>query len=146
MSKTSIDIPKVDPCPFCDYLSGVRPFTILTSDLLTATLVTREQRGIGHLLIVPKAHRPTLLDLDEDEAEAIMHAVRASASAITRAYKVEGIAVWQNNGIPAHQTIPHVHFHVAGTLPEGGTEWNEVDEVPVKETDAIAQRLRQFMG
>jgi histidine triad (HIT) family protein len=142
---TSIDVPEVEPCPFCDYLSGARPFTVLTRTLLTATLVTREQRGVSHLLVIPVAHRPTLLDLDEAEAPAIMAAVIAAGRAITNAYKSEGLAVWQNNGVPAHQTIPHVHFHIAGTLPEGGTEWNNVDEVSVAETDAIAVKLRPYV-
>lgn len=141
----SIDVPLVKPCPFCEYLNGSRPFTILTQDGLTATLVTREQRGVGHLLVIPRSHRPTLLDLNKPEASAIMSAVLAATRAIASAYKAEGIAVWQNNGIPAHQTIPHVHFHVAGTLPNGGTEWHEVEEAPISETEAIASKLRAFI-
>ena len=142
---TSLEVPEVEPCPFCDYLAGRRPFTILHRDDTVATLVTREQRGVGHLLVVPVAHRPTLLDLTSAEASAIMEAVVVATRAITEAYEVPGIAVWQNNGIPAHQTIPHVHFHVAGTLPEGGTEWDAVDESPVSETDAIAKKLQPFL-
>lgn len=142
---TSLDIPNVKPCPFCEYLRGARPFTILTRNESTATLVTREQRGVGHILVVPIEHKPTLLDLEPSQASAIMTAVIVATRAITEAYKPEGIAVWQNNGISAHQTIPHVHFHVAGTLPEGGTDWDDVDEVSVAETDTIARRLRPFM-
>lgn len=142
---TSIEVPELKPCPFCDYLSGARPFTILTRDELSATLVTREQRGSGHLLVVPVVHRPTLLDLKAEEAAVVMASVIAATRAITDAYEPEGIAVWQNNGIPAHQTIPHVHFHVAGTLPEGGTEWNHVEETSLAETDRIAAKLRPFL-
>lgn len=141
----SLEVPKVEPCPFCEYLAGARPFTVLDRTELVATLVTREQRGIGHLLVIPVQHRPTLLDLLTEESSAIMAAVISATRAITGAYAVRGIAVWQNNGIPAHQTIPHVHFHVAGTLPDGGTEWDEVDESSVFETDAIATRLRPFL-
>jgi histidine triad (HIT) family protein len=54
-----------------------------------------------------------------------------------------GIAVWQNNGIAANQAVAHVHFHVAGTLEEGGTQWGEVPRLSVAETDAMAERLRQ---
>jgi histidine triad (HIT) family protein len=141
----SLEVPDVKPCPFCDYLAGVRPFTILSRDETVATLVTREQRGIGHLLVIPVAHRPTLLDLTEVEATALIQAVIVATRAITDAYEVPGVAVWQNNGVPAHQTIPHVHFHVAGTLPEGGTDWDDVEEVSVSETDAIARKLRQHI-
>jgi len=142
---TSLEVPEVKRCAFCDYLAGVRPFTILARTELVATLVTREQRGVGHLLVIPVLHRPTLLDLSIDEASAVMQSVIAGARAITSAYKPGGLAVWQNNGIPAHQTIPHVHFHVAGTLPDGGTEWDEVDESSVSETDIIADRLRPYL-
>jgi histidine triad (HIT) family protein len=50
--------------------------------------------------------------------------------------------VWQNNGIDAHQAIPHFHFHVAGTIESGGTNWNDVPELSIIETDRIAERLR----
>lgn len=141
---TSLEVPELERCPFCDYLSGARPFTILSRTETVAILVTREQRGVGHLLVIPVKHRPTLLDLTADEAATVMRSVIAAARAITATYEVPGVAVWQNNGIPAHQTIPHVHFHIAGTLPEGGTEWDEVDESSISETDAIAERLRHF--
>ncbi len=45
-NESSLDIPEQEPCAFCDYLNGVRPFTVLYRDDLIAVLVTREQRGI----------------------------------------------------------------------------------------------------
>jgi len=44
-------------------------------------MVTREQRGIGHLLVLPTAHRETILDLTH-EATQIMTAVMACSRAI----------------------------------------------------------------
>ena len=46
---------------------------------------------------------------------------------------------------PSYQAIPHVHFHVAGTLPECGTEWGNVNEESVAETDAIGERMRPLL-
>jgi histidine triad (HIT) family protein len=74
-----------------------------------------------------------------------MQTVIDAARAIDLAEERPGIAVWQNNGIPANQTIAHVHFHVAGTLPEGGTNWGSVDELSVEETEKIASRLRPHL-
>lgn len=48
-----------------------------------------------------------------------MTAVCRAARMIVAAYDADGVAVWQNNGIPAHQSVPHVHFHV---LPRFQTE------------------------
>lgn len=139
-------LPKNSGCAFCDYLSGKRPYTVLGRDNLTATLVTREQRGEPHLLVIPIAHRATLLELQDNEARALMIAVRDAARLIDHAYKRPGIAVWQNNGVDADQTIRHLHFHVAGTLDGGGTERGEVAELSVEETNKIAERLRQRIG
>lgn len=138
----SLDLPDDGACAFCAYLAGRRPYTILSRGQMIATLVTREQRGISHLLVIPIRHVETVMDLSDDEAAAVMIGVRGAAQLIDRAEQRPGIAVWQNNGTPAGQSISHVHFHVAGTLPGGRTEWGSVPELSVSETDAIAEKLR----
>ncbi len=137
----SIELPQTTRCAFCDYLSGRRPYTVVRRNDEVATLVTREQRGIGHVLVVPIPHCPTILDLTSSERCALIDEVAAAARAIDKAFGRPGIAVWQNNGLPAGQAIPHVHFHVAGTLPAGGTERGNVEELSLAATDAIAQVL-----
>jgi len=71
-----------------------------------------------------------------------MLAVRDAAKLIDQVYKRLGIAVWQNNGVAAHQAISHLHFHVAGTLDKGGTALGEVEEISLARTEEIASRLR----
>lgn len=139
---SNIEVPQEGRCAFCAYLRGERAYTILTRTADTATLVTREQRGNPHLLVLPIRHAATILDLNDVELGLVAVAVRKAAEAIDRAYAKPGIAVWQNNGVPAHQTISHVHFHVAGTLDGGGTQFGPVDELSVSQTDEIAKRLR----
>lgn len=145
MTESNVDVPTTSSCAFCDYLGQRRPYTILHRDKLSAILVTREQRGVSHVLVVPIRHCETILDLDEDEANAVMRNVIRASRAIDEADSRPGIAVWQNNGTPANQTIPHVHFHVAGTLPGRATDRGPVPELSVDETDAIAARLRPFL-
>jgi histidine triad (HIT) family protein len=136
-----LQLPADDPCSFCEYLAGRRPYTVLFRDELTATLVTREQRGRGHVLVIPVAHRATILDLEAVEEAALMAAVTRAARLVTACFDADGLAVWQNNGTAAHQSVPHVHFHVAATLPEGGTGWGPVPTLSVAQTDEIAVRL-----
>jgi histidine triad (HIT) family protein len=140
-TESSINIPEQEPCAFCDYLRGVRPFTVLYRDKLIAVLVTREQRGIGHLLVLPVRHYPTLLESARDERHAMMDTLAWAAAAIDVAFERPGIAVWQNNGTSAHQAIPHLHFHVAGTLTGGGTDFGDVPELSVEQTSQIAARI-----
>ncbi|MFD5213919.1 HIT family protein [Microbacterium sp. NPDC058345] len=138
---SSLDIPQQEPCAFCDYLSGVRPFTILCRNDLVAVLVTREQRGIGHLLVLPVRHYPTLLESESEERHRIIDTLAWAAAMIDAAFERPGIAVWQNNGTAAHQAIPHLHFHIAGTLPGGGTNLEDVPELTVEQTDRIAKKI-----
>ncbi|MBC7698533.1 MAG: HIT family protein [Bacteroidia bacterium] len=138
---SSIDIPQNDGCAFCAYLSGERPYTILYRTVDTATFVTREQRGLPHLLVLPIRHVSTILELTDVETASLALEVRNAAILIDKAYSKPGIAVWQNNGVPAGQTISHVHFHVAGTLDDGGTDFGDVKEISVDETDLIAEKL-----
>jgi histidine triad (HIT) family protein len=138
-------MPPSSPCSFCDYLAGVRPYTILERNKVTAMLVTYEQRGQGHILVIPVEHRETILDLRREEQVALMAEVVRAAESIVGAFDPEGVAVRQNNGIPAHQSVPHVHVHVAGTLPEGGTNWGDVARLTLAETDAIGARLRPHL-
>ena len=115
-------LPPDEPCSFCDYLAGTGPYTILERSELTATLVTYEQRGRGHVLVIPVRHRLTVLDLSNDERNALMAGVVRATVAIVGAFDPEGVAVWQNNGIPANQSVPHVHFHVARRPPRRGNK------------------------
>lgn len=140
--KSAIELPDDGPCAFCAYIRGERPYTLLFKTSETARLVTREQKGSPHLLVVPLRHVSTILDLSDAEAAALAVAVRGAAQAIDRAYSKPGIAVWQNNGIPAGQKIGHVHFHVAGTSGGIETDTNAVEELSLSETDRIATKLR----
>lgn len=141
-SKGNLALPDDGDCAFCAYLDGSRPYTVLARDANVAVLVTREQRGVSHLLVVPVRHAPTILDLNDVEANAIMSWLRRAATAIDLADRRPGIAVWQNNGVAAGQAISHFHFHIAGTVPEGGTNFGSVPELDLESTEAIAARLR----
>lgn len=141
---SSIQLPSNDSCAFCAYFSGERPFSFVYKGNRVSILVTREQRGCPHLLVIPNRHVGTILDVTEEEAGELALAVRDVARAIESEYKPKGITIWQNNGVSSSQSIAHVHFHVAGTLKIGGTEWGDVPELPLEETEKIAEKLRPF--
>ncbi|MGO2148713.1 HIT family protein [Halomonas sp.] len=93
---------------------------------------------------MPNRHVETILDVTEEEAEKLAVAVRDIAKAVENEYKPKGITIWQNNGVPSSQSIAHVHFHVAGTIETGGTEWGDVPELSLEETENIANKLRLY--
>jgi len=144
---TCIEVPQGDGrgCPFCAYLAGERDYAIVSRGSAVAVLVTQEVRGKPHLLVIPSRHCETILDLTDSEAARLMIATREAARAIELAYCRPGIAVWQNNGRPADQAIGHMHFHVAGTLDEGGTRRGPVLEGSLAVAERVADRLRPHL-
>ncbi|MFF2371829.1 HIT domain-containing protein [Agromyces sp. NPDC058110] len=140
-----IAMPEADRCAFCDYLSGARPYVFVDRNSVVAVAVTLEQRGRAHLLVLPVGHFATIMDIPDGVTGPLMRALRGAARAVACAEKPEGIAVWQNNGLAAAQRIPHLHFHVAGTLPGGGTDFGPVPEISLDQARDIAQRLAPFL-
>jgi histidine triad (HIT) family protein len=144
VNRDHLDKPDSDParCAFCAYLAGRRRYAIVRRSDLVAVMVTREPRGYPHALVTTVRHCPTILDLTDAEASEIFIAAREAARAIDDVFRRPGIAVWQNNGLAAHQAIGHIHIHVAGTLDGGGTRWGPVQERPLAEAEQIANCLR----
>ncbi len=66
----------------------------------------------GHVLVVPRESRATLGELSDDSAAAIGRALPRICRAVARAVGSPHSNVLQNNGAPAGQSVPHVHFHV----------------------------------
>ena len=145
MSRSSLVMHPTDRCVFCHFNNGSSQYTVLDQDENIVMFVTREQRGIGHVLVIPRTHRETIIDLEPEEGAAVMQGVIDVSRAILDAYQCKGLAVWQNNGSAAHQRVPHVHFHVAGTLPGGGTNFDKVPFLPIEDTDEIADQIRLFL-
>ena len=66
----------------------------------------------GHTLVVPKEEVATLDQLSEESAVALGRALPRIARAVLAATGAKAFNLLQNNGVLAHQVVPHVHFHI----------------------------------
>lgn len=67
----------------------------------------------GHLLIAPYAHKPSLVDLSEEELLELSRLMVLSLKALSEAYRPEGFNVGFNLGRCAGAGVEgHVHAHV----------------------------------
>ena len=136
-----LEVPVLDDCPYCDAFAGRRPYPIAHVTTHAGVLVTPEQRLDPHLLVVPRLHAPTLLDLDDDEVCRLMQLVKQTVAAVVRAYGVSGVKVWQNNGVAAHQSVPHTHSHVGGRRSGQSQDWGQVGTTSMERRSEIARRV-----
>jgi histidine triad (HIT) family protein len=118
-----IVLPEVD-CVFCERIAGERDdWSVIEATADTISFVNPAQFEVGQSLVIPRRHAPTLLDLTDGEAEAMMSAVRRLSKAIVDAYDPDGLTIYQNNGVASLQAVPHCHVHVVPR--RHGSGWGE---------------------
>ena len=118
-----IELPQVD-CVFCERIAGVRDdWAVIEETADTIAFVNAAQFEAGQSLVIPRRHAPTLLDLTDDEAAAVMATIRRLSRAIVEAYDPDGVTIYQNNGAASLQAVPHCHFHVVPRRYNSG--WGE---------------------
>lgn len=67
----------------------------------------------GHLLVIPKAHAPRLLDVDPQDMARMMTVAQQLAQALrSSTVPAEGINLWLADGEVALQSVFHTHLHV----------------------------------
>ena len=117
-----IELPKQEPCEFCEGFAGRDPtWAVVDECPSTSTVVNPSQYEVGQCCVITKRHVGTLLELDENEAKAILLAARRVAIALVNKYQPLGVLTFQNNGVYSGQEVPHYHFHVVPRQP--GSDW-----------------------
>jgi histidine triad (HIT) family protein len=115
----SIALPQRTPCPFCEYISGSRPWAPIFRNAQIASFVNTRQYTKAAMLIIPLRHAPTIFELTREELCAIAQHAQELNCALQQAYQPSGYNIFQNNGLAAGQSIPHYHLHI---VPRYGHE------------------------
>ncbi len=146
-------LPTRDPCPFCEYVArgvtsrGMRA-AVVAERRLTLSFVDPRPMQPGHVLVIPKRHAPTLLDLEPAEAREVIEHAREVAGALVRALAPEGINAFQNNGVAAGQSVPHYHMHVVPRRQGDGNRFGAAHTravSPEEDRFLMAERIRQAL-
>ena len=97
---------------FGKILSGAIPCHKVYEDERVFAFLDINPLSTGHTLVVPKEPAETLGQLSDESAAAVGRVLPRICRAVVAATGVKEYNVLENNGTGAHQTIPHVHFHV----------------------------------
>ena len=117
-----IELPEQEPCEFCEGLAGRdATWAVIDECASTVTVVNPSQYEVGQCCVITKRHVGTILELNDDESEAIIKAARRVAIALVSKYQPLGVLTFQNNGVYSGQEVPHYHFHIVPRQPD--SEW-----------------------
>ena len=95
-------------CLFCRIATGQVPAFAVYSDTDVFAFLDTRPVFKGHVLVVPKAHVPTLIDLPD--TGPFFSRVQDAARAVEEGLQAQGTFVAMNNRIS--QSVPHLHVHV----------------------------------
>ena len=117
-------LPEGDGCLFCERVAGTRDdWAVIDADDATVAFINPRQYEEGQALVIPRRHAPTIVDLTEEEAAALMRSASRLARAMVRAFDPDGLTLYQNNGVVSGQEVPHFHLHVVPRRYDSG--WGE---------------------
>src|SRR6185295_15770801 len=101
------ELPPYTSCSFCDDLSGAREFAIVAENEYAVAELDERQYERGAMLVIPRRHRESVLDIERRELEGVYSLVQDVARAAAKAFGALGMNIFQNNGAKAGQHEPH---------------------------------------
>lgn len=132
-------------CVFCRILSGEMPSKIVSERGDAVAFMDAFPLAAGHVLVVPRKHRPLLQDMTESEvADVFVLAARLAA----RTDSLAGSTLLAlHNGSGAGQLVPHAHVHLVPRYGgDGAGAIHDLFERPAnvsgQETDRAFESLR----
>lgn len=97
-------------CVFCSIVAGDLAADVVHRDDRVIAFLDRSPVFKGHVLVVPTAHVPTLVELPATEIAQYFEVVQRIARAVPTSLAADGTFVAINNIVS--QSVPHLHTHV----------------------------------
>lgn len=102
-------------CLFCRIAAGEIPAKIVFDDEKVVAFEDIKPQAPIHIIIIPRKHIPTVLDLGEDDRELVGHMhIIANQIAAEKSLTQDGFRLVTNCRKSAGQEIFHLHIHMLG--------------------------------
>ena len=142
MNLAAATVGGVTGCVFCAIAAGDVPAPVVGStDGLVAFLDNRPVFK-GHVLVAPRSHVVTLMDLPAPSVGPLFVFVRAVAAAVEGGLGAGGTFVAVNNKVS--QSVPHLHVHVVPRTKGDGLRgffWPRTKYASDEEAATYARRI-----
>jgi histidine triad (HIT) family protein len=128
---------------FCRIVAGEDPAHIVFADEIVVAFLDRRPVFPGHVLVVPRRHVATLVDLRPADVGPYFERVQWVTGAVQEALEAHGSFVAINNTVS--QSVPHLHTHVVPRRRKDGLRgffWPRLRYRDDTEMEAVAARIR----
>jgi histidine triad (HIT) family protein len=108
-----------DPaCVFCQIASGSAAAALVYEDTHLFAFLDNRPLFPGHILLCPRDHYPTLLDLPAAMNSPLLEKIKLLSKALEAAVQADGSFIAVNNKIS--QSVPHLHVHIVPRKKKDG--------------------------
>ena len=105
----------MEDCLFCKIVAGELGTEFVYEDDRVVAFKDLNPQAPVHLLIVPRKHISTLIDLKDEDYELVGHIYKvANKLAKDNNIAEDGFRLVSNCGEQGGQTVFHIHFHLLG--------------------------------
>ena len=134
-----------DDCIFCKIVRNEIPSSnVYTNDKVIAFLDVNPVNK-GHVLIVPKDHYETLLDIPDNIAKELLVIAKKIGKSARKALKADGFNIGMNNFPAAGQVVFHAHLHVIPRFENDGLQHWPSKKYEEGEMDQVREKIATFL-
>jgi histidine triad (HIT) family protein len=130
---------------FAKILRGEIPSVKVFEDDKTLAFMDVMPQAEGHVLVIPKEPAESVLELSPEGAAAMMATTQRVAKAVKKSLNAPGIMLAMLNGVPAGQSVFHVHFHVIPRSTGVDLGMHARGMVDPKTLEPIAAKIRSAL-
>jgi len=132
-------------CLFCKIINKEISAESVHEDDHTLAILDVHPRALGHVLVLPKVHSTTILDLPSEEIGPVFYAVKAVTEKLRRALSPDGFTIGINHGKTAGQAVEHLHIHIIPRwADDGGSSIHGIVMNPPKESlEQVAKKINK---
>jgi histidine triad (HIT) family protein len=133
-------------CLFCKIAKKEIPAQVVYEDAGTLAFLDIHPVNPGHVLVIPKEHAATLLEVSRKASHAVMDTVQRIVPAVLAGVGAPAFNLGVNTGSAAGQVVPHYHLHIMPRFAGDGRDlWHGTETVP-GELEAVAAKIRAALG
>lgn len=130
----------MENCIFCKIVKGEAPSNTIYEDDIAKVIMSIDPATNGHLLVIPKKHIVTIMDMDMDTLSHMYSVIKEKLYPLLKEkLACKGLTIAQNNDLG--QEVKHFHIHLIPRYENDNADFN-YDKTKVSPIDEIFEKLK----